>query len=192
MNWREKFARLERFGTDWRRLLARGTALLLIGTLLAVASLFNPEAMILGARDFSWLPVAGAAVLTVGVLECFDGFIAKEARDFFLNLPIGVLDLVVGGLIVLSMGYHPERLSLLIAAFLITKGILRLVFSLAVQLPNRRSNMWGACASMLLGILIWLEWPSSAAGYLAFGLSTDIALRGWTLMVFAFWAKDKR
>jgi uncharacterized membrane protein HdeD (DUF308 family) len=189
MNLQKKFEHFERFGTDWRRLLIRGAIMLCIGATLVIAALFKPDAMLMSARDFSWLPAAALVVLTVGFLECFDAYIAKELRDFFLNLQNGVLDVVVAVLIIFSIGDDPARLSLMIAAFLIVKGTMRIILAHATQLPHKTSTITGACVSLLLGLLIWMEWPSSAAWFLAVGMSADIGLRGWSLMMFAFWLK---
>lgn len=191
MNLREKFSKIEYVGTDWRRLLIRGSLMLLIGVGLVIATVFKHDMIIMQVRDFSWLPVCGFVVLVVGLLECFDAAIAKELRDFFLNLQNGVLDVVVAGLIILSIGDDPARLSLLIAAFLIVKGIFRMTLAFVTQLPNIVSTSVGAGVSIILGLLIWLDWPSSAAWFLAFCLSAEIGLRGWALIMFAFWMKSQ-
>lgn len=192
MNIKTKFEHFERFGTDWRRLLIRGSIMLCLGALLVAAALFKPDVMLMSTRDFSWLPAAGFVVLTVGLLECFDAFIARELRDFFLNLQNGVFDVVVAVLIIFSIGTDPARLSLMIAAFLIVKGILRIILAHATQLPHKTSTIIGAAVSVLLGLLIWVEWPSSAAWFLAVGLSSDIGFRGWSLIMFAFWVKMQK
>ena len=166
--------------------------MLLIGASLAIASMFNPGGSVMHAGDFSWLPVAGFVVLLVGFLECFDAVIAKELRDFFLHLQSGVLDVVVAGLIIFSIGDNPARLSLLLVAYLIVKATMRIILSHATQLPQKASTMLGAGVSMVLGFLMWAQWPTSAAWFLAFCLSTDIGLRGWSLMMFAFWLKRQK
>ncbi|MGZ8954682.1 MAG: HdeD family acid-resistance protein [Methylovulum sp.] len=192
MNLREKFSTIEHIGTDWRRLFIRGALMLVIGIFLVFATMFKHDVKIMQVSDLSWLPICGYIVLTVGVLECFDAIIAKRLEDFFLNLQNGVLDVVVACLIILSIGDDPNRLSLLIAAFLIIKGIFRLTLTYATRLPNIVSTSVGAVVSIILGVLIWLEWPSSAGWFLAFCLSTEIALRGWAVMMFGFWIKAQK
>ena len=190
MNLREKFSTLEHTGTDWRRLWIRGSLMLFIGVALVAGTLFKHDVIIFQVRDFSWLPVCGIVVLAVGLLECFDAFKARDLADFFLNLQTGVLDVVVRGLIIFTIGGDPARLSLMIAAFLIIKGIFRLTLAYVTQLPNRVSTSVGAVLSIILGLLIWLEWPSSAGWFLAFCLSAEIGLRGWAILMFSFWVKS--
>lgn len=190
MNWRDKYAQFEQLGTDVRRLLLRGAVLLFIGTMLTLASVLNPNATLMHATDFSWLPAAGLVVVAVGALECFDAAIAKDARDFFANLPVGVLDIVVGGLTIFSISGHPSRLSLMIAAFLITKGVLRMVIAYGTQSAHKGSTIIGAWVSIILGVMVYAEWPSPAGWFLAFCLSADIALRGWAIIKLGLWLRD--
>lgn len=192
MNLSDKFSKFEHFSTDWRRLLGRGFIMLVIGTTLAIASVFNPGGSVMHAGDFSWLPVAAIVVLLLGLLECFDAVIAKELRDFFLHLQSGVLDVVVATLIIFSIGGDPARLSLLLVAYLIVKATIRIILAYVTQLPQRASTTLGAAVSIVLGFLMWVQWPTSAAWFLAFCLSVDIALRGWAVMMFAFWLKRQK
>ena len=192
MKLREKFSMLEHTGPNWIRLMVRGSSMLLIGLGLVAGTVFKHDVIIFQVRDFSWLPVCGFVVLVIGLLECFDAFMAEELGDFFLNLQMGVLDVVVAGLIILSIGGDPARLSLLISAFLIVKGIFRITLAYVTQLPNIVSTSLGAVVSIILGLLIWLGWPSPAGWFLAFCLSAEIGLRGWALMMFGFWIKSRK
>lgn len=182
--------RFERFSMDWRRILLRGSVTLILGGLLAIAALFKPDTMLLHARDFSWLPAAGFVVLAIGLLECMDAAIAREPADFFLHLQNGILDAVVGALIVFSISGYPSRLSLLIAGFLLVRGILRMVLVRAARLQARISAFIGGGISASLGLLIWAEWPSDAAWFLAFCLAVEIALRGLALITVASWRRS--
>jgi uncharacterized membrane protein HdeD (DUF308 family) len=192
MSFRDKFSEFSHLSNDWRRVLTRGVLMLLIGVTLIAFTLFKPDVMLFHARDTSWLPICGFVVLAVGLLECFDALIAKELKDFFLNLQNGLLDVVVGSLIVFSSGETSIRLGLLIAAFLIIKGAFRIILSYGINSSNVTSTRIGAGVSIMLGLLIWMQWPSSAAWFLAFCLSTEIALRGWATIMLALWLQSQQ
>ncbi|MGZ8219074.1 HdeD family acid-resistance protein [Methylomagnum sp.] len=191
MDWQAIPSRFEHFGMSWKRVMLRGAGTCLIGFALALAALFNPNAMLLHASEFSWLPAGGLVLGLVGLLECLDAAIAREPRDFFLHLQNGILDVVVGALIILSLGGDPARLSLLLAGFLIVKGIFRLVLAQAMNLRQKTTALVGGGISVLLGLLIWAEWPSVAAWFLAFCLGAEIGLRGWSLMQLGHWLKAR-
>lgn len=187
----EKLFRFERFNMGWQRLMMQGVIILCAGVSLALASAFRPDGTVLFARDLSWLPVSGMVLLALGLVECLDTLLAKELRDFYQNLQVGVLDTVVGGLIILSVAETAERLSLMIAAFLIARGIVRIALVHALRLPQTVSISVCGVVSIILGVLIWLEWPTMAGWFIALCLNIEIAFRGWAILMFALWVKKQ-
>jgi uncharacterized membrane protein HdeD (DUF308 family) len=185
----DKLTQSERYEQNWRLLLLQGMVICFMGVALGIASIFNPNAIVLNARDFSWLPVSGMIILSLGILECADAFLAKEMRDFLQNLQVGVLDVVIGSMTIFAITGAPERLSLMIASYLIVRGVVRITLANGLHLPNTVSTSVGGMASIVLGVLIWMQWPSSAAWFLALGLNVEIASRGWAIMMFGLWVK---
>ena len=183
--------RFEGFETDWRRLIILSTCVLIIGASMALASVIKPDMTILSARGFSLLPLSGLFILVLGLLECFDAFLSKEQRDVLQNLQVGVLDAVVGIFIVFSISGHPERLSILIAAFLIVRGIVRITLTYSLRLPGVMITSLGGLMSIVLGICVWLEWPTNASWFMAFCLNMEITARGWAMTSFALWIKKQ-
>lgn len=192
MNLLEKLFSYDRFEMDWRRLLVQGALIVLMGSILAIASTLNPNVVVLTARHLSWLPVSGMIILSLGLLECLDAALAKETRDFFQNLQVGVLDTVIGGLIILSVAEEPARFSMMIAAFLIVRGIVRITLVYALRLPHTLSTSLGGLVSIIMGILIWMEWPTAEGWFLSLCLNVEIAVRGWAIMTFALWVRTKK
>jgi len=186
----EKLAQSERYSMSWKALLLQGGTIGFLGIALGVASVSSPDANILNARDFSWLPMSGIVILALGVVECADAFLAKEMRDFLQNLQVGVLDVVVGGLVVLSISGAPQRLSLMLAAYLIVRGAVRITLVNVLRLPNAKSTSLGGLVSIALGVMIFKEWPSAAAWFLALCLNVEISFRGWAICMFALWVRQ--
>lgn len=184
--------RFSSFEMSWSRLLLQGMTILLAGLMLALASLAKPEAIVMSARFSSWLPLCGMIILVLGILECIDAFFAKEQRDFFQNLQVGVLDSVIGGLITLSVAESPERLSMMIAAFLIVRGIVRIVLVYALHLPQTLFTLICGLASIIMGLMLWQQWPVNAGWFMSFCLSIEISFRGWAMMMFALWVRKQQ
>lgn len=189
MNLIEKFFSYDRFEMDWRRLLVQGALIILTGATLAMASVLNPTAIVLTARHLSWLPLSGMVILSLGLLECLDAALAKEPRDFLQNLQVGVLDAVIGGLIILSVTEEPARLSMMIATFLIVRGIVRTTLAHALRLPHAFTTSVGGLVSIIMGFLIWKEWPTGDGWFISMCLNAEIAIRGWAMMTFALWVR---
>jgi len=162
----------------------RGSLMVLAGGTVASLCIVAPQVYMLG-ENFSWLPVIGIVVFIVGILRCLDAFSTNTAQGFLVNIQGGVLDVVVGLLVLFSVNGIPEDLHLLIVGYLLTQGIYRNILLSVAQVPNPMSNRITGVISIILGMLIWVDWPISAAWFLAFSLSVDVSFRGWALVVLA-------
>lgn len=189
MNIRDKFSQFSYISTDWRRLLIRGIVLLGCGVFISILTLFKPDVMVFHARDTSWLPVSALLLLLLGSLECFDALIAKELKDFFLNIQNGLLDVVIALLIIFNAS-NVQGLSLLIAAFLIIKGSFRITLSYAINSLNTLATRIGAGVSILLGLIITMQ-SAPLGWFLAFCMSIEIASRGWAFIITALWLQSQ-
>ncbi len=192
MNELEKSSHFGKLTMDWKRLLTQGIITLVLGVLMALASIANPDALILSARGFSWLPVSGMFLFLLGIIGCLEAFFAKEQREVVQNLHVGVLEMVVGGLTVLSISGTVSRLSIMIAAFLMIKGIIRIAFVNKLKLPHKVSTAIGGIVSLLLGILVFKEWPTAEGWFVSLCLNIEIAFRGWAVISFALWVKKNK
>lgn len=181
----------DNFSISWKRLMFQGGVILLLGLLLALSSVTNSDTIILSARRFSILPVSGFFLLVLGIQECLEALLAKNSRELHQNLQVGILDAVVGGLIIINISGEPQRLSLMIAAFLIVRGLVRITLARVLRLPHSTSLSICGLVSISAGIMICFEWPVNEAWFLALCLNTEIAFRGWAILMFSLWVKKK-
>jgi uncharacterized membrane protein HdeD (DUF308 family) len=191
MDQEQNTAGFESLGMAWPMVLVRGVIMFISGLFIAIASVFNPDGSLMYGSEFSWLPVSGFVVILVGLTEAYDAHASKSLGHYFLHLQSGVFDLVAGCLISFSISGTPDRLSLLIVSYLVVKAILRTLLARAIQLPQRYTMTIGASVSILLGLLIWSNWPSPGAWFMSLCLGVDITLRGWSQILFSFWLKNQ-
>lgn len=123
--------------------------------------------------------------------ECLDAALTKEPRDFLQNLQVGVLDAVIGTMIILSVTEEPSRLSMMIATFLIVRGIVRMTLAHALRLPHILVTSFGGLISVIMGFLIWKQWPTGDGWFMSICLNVEIAVRGWAMMIFALWVRTQ-
>jgi len=154
-----------------------------IGILMALLSLVSPNVYLLG-ENASWIPVISLVVLVVGIFRCIDALASETAQGFLYNMHGGILDVVVGFLVFLSTDGEANNLNLLIVGYMLTQGIYRNILLSVAEIPNPFSNRLTGLISILLGIMIWIDWPASL-WFIAFSMSVDISFRGWTLIVMA-------
>lgn len=179
----------EQFDKSWLRLFIQGLFLLLIGLILAFSSILNADAVVMAAREFSWLPLSGMVIFILGIQECIEAYFAKVYREFHQNLHVGVLDTVVGGLILLSVSQEPQHLALMISAFLIVRGAVRVALANELHLPQKMATSLAGGISVFLGLLIGFDVYTKGAAFLALCLNLEIAFRGWSMMAFAWWVR---
>ena len=162
----------------------RGASMICTGSIIAVLCIVAPKVYMLG-ENFSWVPVAGVLVLLSGIFRCIDALATETAQGFLVNMQGGVLDIVVGFLVLFSISGQPEELHLLVVGYMVSQGIYRNILLSVAKTPNPLSNRITGFISIVLGFLIWIDWPTSATWFLAFSLSVDISFRGWALIVLA-------
>lgn len=165
----------------------RGYLMLIIGSLISFGSIIAPDVVIL-AVDNAWLPVAAFLIILIGLVEIIDTYISRHTNRFFVNLQFAILDTVVGFVLFFSLGYEANRLSILIAVFLMVKGLFRFIGAYLGKFANAKSSVTGGAISIVLGFILWVHWPLDiSVALLSFSLSIEIALRGWALIHFADW-----
>lgn len=167
--------------STWYRV--RGWAMLLVGACLVVLNMLKHDVDI-GDEFFSWLPFAGIVLLLVGFSQWLLAVGKQSSLAFIINFQISVLDIVVGALIIFAIGSDTNRLSLLISGYLIIQGIMNTVLLYMIDIKTPLSAWIGGWISIILGLIIILDWLSSPGWFLAICLNTEIALRGWSLLIF--------
>lgn len=162
----------------------RGVAMIIIGGGIGLLCLVAPNVYMLG-ESFSWIPLIGVVVIVVGVFRCLDSYATETAQGYLVNMQGGVLDIVVGAIVLFSINFEANDLNLLIVGYMISQGIYRNILLSVAKVPNPLSNRVTGVISISLGMLIWMDWPTAASWFLAFSLSVDISFRGWALIVLA-------
>jgi uncharacterized membrane protein HdeD (DUF308 family) len=163
--------------------MSQGLFVALLGTLFALASLVNTEVTILSVTGFSWLAIIGILILVLGILECIDAIFSIEICDFMQRMNAGVLDVVFGVLLLFGFSDTPDRLSLMIALYLLARSLLRALFAIKLKIPQLGINLLASVISFLLGLMVWLEWPTYESWFFSFSLSINLAFRE-LLMIF--------
>ena len=113
----------------------------------------------------------------------------RNWSSFFLNLILGILNFVGGAIMIAKPEVGALSLTLLLAAFFSAGGLIRIVTALAM-----RPHQWGwlllnGIVTLLLGILIGLEWPLSSLWVIGMFVGIDLVLSGWSFIALALEAR---
>jgi uncharacterized membrane protein HdeD (DUF308 family) len=165
---------------NWGWFLVLGIVLLVLGG-VALGSVW--VSTIASVVLFGWLLIAA------GVFEMSAAFGSQQWSGVFLHLLAGVLNVVVGIMLVGNPLASAGALTLLVAALFLTGGLFRFMAALMV-----RHAAWGWAAldglvGILCGVLIWSQWPASAFWVIGMFVGIALMVRGWAWVMFALSAR---
>ena len=138
--------------------------------LLGVLSLLLPNAsgMTIGV-------VVGMLVLFAGVLRMTFAWVATSWGSALLRFLLGALAVVAGGVMIFQPETGLQVITAVAMVFFIADGLTQILASL--RLPPGAGGIWvmaSGAVSLLLGVLIWRQWPVS--GEIAVGILVGVKL----------------
>jgi len=161
----------------WWVFLILGIGLAVLGTVALASAPFVTLAAV---------ALFGIVMVVGGIAQVVSGFWAGRWSGFLLHMLLGVLYVIVGYILVDRPVEAAGGLTLLIAAFLIVAGIVRIVVAMSERFPDWGWSLLNGIVTLLLGLLIYRGWPIS--GLLAIGLFIGIEMifNGWFWIMLAF------
>jgi len=166
---------------NWGWYLALGILLILLG-FMAIGSPF--------IAGLAIVTVLGCFLIVGGIIQIVASFGTRGWGAFFLNLLLGVLYFVVG---LLMLERTEEALlvgTLFIAVGLLIGGIFRIIASVSNQFPGWGWVLAGGVIDLILGILIWRQWPVSGLWVIGLFLGISLLFTGSTWVALALSIKE--
>jgi len=125
-----------------------------------------------------WLLVFGGILQGIHAVKC------RQWKGFFLSTLGTVLYLGAGAFLLIEPLQGIVTLTLLLALLFMFEGGLKL--SLAFQMRPQTGWVWPLISGILaivLALLIWAEWPSSAAWAIGLLFGINMLFAGWTTIM---------
>lgn len=160
---------------EWGWFLVLGLSLIVLG----VFAIVYEEIATLAS-----ISALGILLVLAGAMQLAAAFGARGAGHVVLYLLFGLLEMLVGFVLI----GHPIGGALLVtltlSVYLIFSGTCRFVYALWSQLPNYGWAAFAGLVSALLGVLLWMQWPSSAVWFLGFAVGVNFIFAGtsWTAL----------
>jgi uncharacterized membrane protein HdeD (DUF308 family) len=120
----------------------------------------------------------GCLLFVTGVMEAASILFVRKWEGYFLHLLMGILDIVVGIVIVRQPVEAALVLTIIIAAFLLVGGIYRTATALSLRFPHWGFAVFSGIVSMLLGVMLWAQWPVSGLWFIGMAIGIDLIFRG--------------
>ncbi len=165
---------------SWGWLLALGVVLILFGFLI----LSTPMGVVTASLTTEmWI---AAALVAVGVLQLMHGIRASDWSHASWQMFGGIASIVGGILIFLYPTFGLVSLTMIIAATLVAQGITSLMIGGGVgDAGSRRWLILSAVISIVAGLLIMFDLPSSAGWTLGTIVGAALLLQGVSLTLLA-------
>jgi uncharacterized membrane protein HdeD (DUF308 family) len=166
---------------NWGWFFALGVLLVLLGIGVASTAYY--------ATIFSVF-ILGFFLLTAGIIQFIQAFLASKWTGFFLSLLLGALYLITGFLCVTKPAAAAVSITFWIAAFLMIAGLFRMVSSLILRFDQWGWIFFNGAIAFLLGLIIYSDWPVSGLWVIGTFIGVDLILSGWTWIVLSLTARN--
>src|SRR5258707_13273138 len=157
-------------------MLVVGVLLIIVG-MVAISSPFVPT--------LATVIFVGCFLLVGGVMEVVNAFWAHAWRGFWMHLLAGILYLVLGLFLVDRPLASAAAFTLMIAAAFVVGGLFRIVIALSQRFHGWGWGLLNGVVTLVLGILIWREWPESAMWVIGLFVGIDLVFAGMSWVMTA-------
>ncbi|MEO8339987.1 MAG: HdeD family acid-resistance protein [Nitrospirota bacterium] len=165
----------------WRWVLASGIAFVGLGSMAFAYSVLVTLASVF---------VLGWALVFGGLFQAIHAFKVSRWSGFFLELVMAILYVIVGLVMVAHPGAGAMSVTLLIAAFFLVGGLSRIFAGTMLHLPGRAWLLVSGAVTLLLGLLILMEWPASGLWIIGTFVAIDMIFSGAWLIMLALNARS--
>lgn len=162
---------------NWGWILAFGVASVILGT-LAILSPF--------IATLAGVITLGAILITYGIVEFVQAVSGKIPNHKLLNIALGILTFAAGLMLIFNPLAGALSLTLFVATFLILMGVFKIVFAFARHYEHWVWILINGITSVILGVLIYYQWPVSGLWIIGLFIGIDLIMNGWTLIVFSW------
>lgn len=160
------------------------------GTIAVLAAIFL----------FVYPPVGSGAVtlitgicLMIGGIAVVVGVLAgREERGTLGGILLGGALTIAGFLLATNLLEGTATLTAVLIAWLLVDGLIGTVSSLVTRAPGWPVMLFGSLLGLLLGVLLWADWPTSATWVLAVYAGLVLLFRGMQLIAAGFVLRQLR
>lgn len=178
---------IEKIETQFMKALKKNS-----GTAISMGILL----LILGFLAMGAPLVAGVSVaMVVGIMLLIGGigqllFAFKSNMGLF-NILFAVLTIIMGGYMLANLGVALESLTIFLAVYLIVSGFSEIMVAYQAR-PAQGAGwaMFSGFLSVLLGALIWSQFPLSGAWAIGILIGIRLFFTGMSLMMLGFAARQ--
>jgi uncharacterized membrane protein HdeD (DUF308 family) len=159
----------------WRWFFALGVVLIALGATASAYAFYTTVASVF---------VVGWIMLFAGISLGLFSFLIGRWSGFLLSLSAGILTAFTGIMLLHAPLSGAAALTLVIASFLFVTGMFRAIASAALRFPNWGWSAFSGIVGILLGSMLFANWPGVAAWFIGFYVGIDMMTHGFAWCMF--------
>ncbi|MDG2051111.1 MAG: DUF308 domain-containing protein [Myxococcota bacterium] len=128
----------------------------------------------------------GVLIFLAGCAHLVHAFRPARWQGFVMDILVGAVFIVGGGLLLLYPLEGELTLTLILALTFVAEGVFKLIASARIR--GQGGSGWMIVSGLVtlgLGLLIWAQWPSAAEWVLGLLVGIDLIFGGWTLVMLS-------
>jgi|SRR5579862_1110863 len=149
----------------------------------------------LGAIGFAALATGsalGRLLVLAGLMQTARALCVPRRGGFMRHLLAGGLSLIAGVLLLANPTASARALASIISASFMIGGIFRIVATCPLGFPGRHYALMSDIGTVVLGVLIGVEWPMSGAWAVGTFVGIGLIFDGWSLVMAGVAARELR
>jgi len=143
-----------------------------------------------GTATIASVVVFGTVLFVAGLAQVINAFQVRGWSGFFLYLLDGIIRTVAGALLVIYPSTGAASITLLLSFYFVTMGTFKAIASASLQFPSWGWSVASGLVSVALGVMLAMQWPTSASWFIGFAVGFDLIVYGWALLMFAAAVKE--
>jgi uncharacterized membrane protein HdeD (DUF308 family) len=156
------------------------TAVLILGIVTVVLGILAMMAPMVTGVAVAFM--VGILLIGGGIMRTIFAFKCKSWGAGILVFLLGILMLLVGLYMIARPGAALATLTLFLAAYFAVDGILEIVHAFDLKpIQGWGWTLFGGIVSILLGVMIWRQWPLSGAYAIGILVGIKLIFAGWAM-----------
>ena len=163
--------------------LATGIIMLVLGIIAIVGPWFLASLAV--ELMFAWLLILSGVVQAVYALK------SSSAGGILLKLLLSILSLIAGIVLLIYPVAGIVTLTLILGIFIFLDGVVRVIQAFQLRpMPKWGWVLFNGISSIILGILIWSQWPFDAFWILGLFMGISLIFNGIEVITFSTSARE--
>lgn len=174
------FCEAERVRENWGWFFCLGIILTLLGL---VAISYSTVTTLFSVVLF------GALLTSSGIVQIVQAFLARKWSGIFLSVLVGVLYTLAGVLCIVKPEMSAISLTLLFSVLCFIGGLFKMLASAMMRFEKWGWVFFNGLITLLLGMLIYGEWPVSGLFIIGLFIGIDMILAGMSWIMLSLVAR---